>query len=901
MKKYLVAFLFSSVFCNSMNMELLSFIGFGQNTSDITGFNQDDREFAVVGLQNSAAFIDITDPYNPYEIGRISGGSSMWRDVKYWNGHVYIGTEATDGVKVVSVLDPDNPTLVSTIQDFGNSHNIHIDKDGYLYVIGASTNDMWIYDLAYPANPVLVGTWNGEYLHDIEVFDNKVYGAAIYSGYFYIIDVSDKSNPSTLVSFNTGGGYISTHDCAVTDDAQVLITADETTGGHLKFWDISDYDNINLLSEYITPEGFSHSSHNVYVRPGTDLAVCSYYADGTRVIDISDPSSPEEIAYYDTTDIEGLFVGNWGTYAYLESGNIISSDIETGMYVMSLNFINIAHDQIENQDATEPVEVEAVVDTYSGDILSVDLNYKVNSTWEVVPMIQSLSNTFSGSIPPQLDGSVVEYYISATNTEGQTNTSPSNAPGNFYSYIVGSLATFEVESLDVMPQGEDSFWDPGESSTLSASITNTGTGSFGDMSVSFTSSSEYIQISEILPVFSDLDPGESISIDVEASASPDTPLGTSVEVAVSTMPLSDCEGTPGCPPISQSIFFTTIGITISSDLPVPIGLSASPNEASIDLSWSNPLDCQDGYILDCSLDGDCCPEAWIGDGFGDCQDQAYGCDLSCYDSDGGDCGEVQTCEDQGLVSCWDGTCAGSENECPQTCDEQGLYTCDDGSCVGSSDECSACEDSYVSDCSDDDCCPESWIGDGLCDGEEQAYGCDLSCFDNDGGDCGGMDVLNIFNSSDKQGYIYNPYNLGVKYGDIVPMTDKIGRPIVGFNIYKNEQELPDFSNYLAFTQETIFSDYDIDSNVDYCYSVNLLYQDSMSLLSAPDCAVIQSNSISGDINADGVLDILDIVMMINIIVGAYSPSTLESQSSDMNNDGAINVQDIVLLVNEILE
>ena len=29
----------------------------------------------------------------------------------------------------------------------------------------------------------------------------------------------------------------------------------------------------------------------------------------------------------------------------------------------------------------------------------------------------------------------------------------------------------------------------------------------------------------------------------------------------------------------------------------------------------------------------------------------------------------------------------------------------------------------------------SWIGDGYCDGVDQAYGADLSCYDNDGGDC----------------------------------------------------------------------------------------------------------------------------------------------------------------------
>jgi hypothetical protein len=48
--------------------------------------------------------------------------------------------------------------------------------------------------------------------------------------------------------------------------------------------------------------------------------------------------------------------------------------------------------------------------------------------------------------------------------------------------------------------------------------------------------------------------------------------------------------------------------------------------------------CPDGYVDDCSGDGDCCPESWIGDGFEDCEDQAWGCDLTCYDNDGGDCG-----------------------------------------------------------------------------------------------------------------------------------------------------------------------------------------------------------------------------------------------------------------------
>ena len=51
---------------------------------------------------------------------RISGSSSTWRDLKYWNRHVYIGAdypiESSDGVRVFSVDDPDDPQLIYTIK-----------------------------------------------------------------------------------------------------------------------------------------------------------------------------------------------------------------------------------------------------------------------------------------------------------------------------------------------------------------------------------------------------------------------------------------------------------------------------------------------------------------------------------------------------------------------------------------------------------------------------------------------------------------------------------------------------------------------------------------------------------------------------------------------------------------
>ena len=56
-----------------------------------------------------------------------------------------------------------------------------------------------------------------------------------------------------------------------------------------------------------------------------------------------------------------------------------------------------------------------------------------------------------------------------------------------------------------------------------------------------------------------------------------------------------------------------------------------------------------------------------------------------------------------------------------------------------------------------------------------------------------------------------------------------------------------------------------------------------------------SNAELGDLNEDGVINILDIVLLVNIILSSdYTPN------ADMNADEAINVLDVVLLINIVL-
>ena len=66
------------------------------------------------------------------------------------------------------------------------------------------------------------------------------------------------------------------------------------------------------------------------------------------------------------------------------------------------------------------------------------------------------------------------------------------------------------------------------------------------------------------------------------------------------------------------------------------------------------------------------------------------------------------------------------------------------------------------------------------------------------------------------------------------------------------------------------------------------------------CDIGYISSLGGDINEDGSLDVLDIVVMVNIIIEVYDPTEDELLIADLNDDGFINILDIVILVNTIL-
>ena len=98
---------------------------------------------------------------------------------------------------------------------------------------------------------------------------------------------------------------------------------------------------------------------------------------------------------------------------------------------------------------------------------------------------------------------------------------------------------------------------------------------------------------------------------------------------------------------------------------------------------------------------------------------------------------------------------------------------------------------------------------------------------------------------------------------------------------------------------------DFDQYSDIIAEVDVIYEYCIEAVnecgeSDWDCDDGFVNSPGGDVNEDGSIDVLDIVLMVTIIIETHEPSVDEFLAADLNDDGVIDVLDIVLLVNTIL-
>ncbi len=367
------------------NVDLLAFLptnslSGGGTGADIWGWTDpaSGREFAVQTHSMAVSFVEVTDPTLPIYVGSMptaltdSGANVLWRDAKVYANHAFVvgdgdfgppehGLEIFDLTQLLSAT-PGTVFLETAHYDgFRNGHNFVINEDsGIGYAVGTNTcaGGLHVLDLAVPTDPQPLGCVDEDgYTHDAQ--------CVIYSGpdadhqgreiclnsnedtltIFDVTPLIEGTGPAVMLSRETYDGFGYTHQGWLTEDQSRFVLGDETdemdalTGGdpHNTFsyvWDVADLDAPVLISTYVGPS--AAIDHNIYIKDG--FVYEANYTEGLRILDASNIEAGEltQVAYFDThpADDATTFAGSWSSYPYFDSGTIVVSNIEDGLFVL---------------------------------------------------------------------------------------------------------------------------------------------------------------------------------------------------------------------------------------------------------------------------------------------------------------------------------------------------------------------------------------------------------------------------------------------------------------------------------------------------------------------------------------------------------------------------------------
>lgn len=342
----------------------------GADYSEVWGWTDtvSEKEYAFIGTSKGTSVVDISSlPLK--ETALLPGPPSgyNYHEFRTFGHHLYVGAEGTDpakrpGIQIhdLSTL-PDSVTFVKTytwkdtttsVQSYLRAHTLTIDGH-FLYANGGDFGGTRIMDISDPVNPLQVGSYgkgSTPYVHDAYVRNDTLYAAAINAGQLDIVDLTVKGHytqntASKVVSMVPTVPEGRTHQVWLSDDGRTMFVATEapsatiTNPYKLHIYDITNRNAPVEIASWVSSA--TASIHNVFVK-GNFLYI-AYYGDGFRVLDVSNPANPIEVAFYDTypgprkSGDHPVFHGAWGVYPYFPSGKVAVSDMNTGLYVLTVN------------------------------------------------------------------------------------------------------------------------------------------------------------------------------------------------------------------------------------------------------------------------------------------------------------------------------------------------------------------------------------------------------------------------------------------------------------------------------------------------------------------------------------------------------------------------------------
>ena len=368
------------------NVDLLAHVALADFSSrpgaanDVWGFLDlnTQREYALIGLRNATAVVDVTDPDNVFEVGSVPGQGTTWRDIKVyqlfddaaarWRAYAYVTADsAADRLTVIDLTGlPNGVALMTRTTPDLSAHNLMISNVSYatgvptarfpseLHIGGSNLNNgaFRVFALTDPVAPALAGeSPAGGYMHDAAVFtidDARAAGAcdgapecqvlADFNESSFELWRLDGANAATQLATRTYPqlGYV--HSGWFSEDRTHLFVHDELDEQNfglnttLRVFSMVDLANPTLVATWSGPT--RAIDHNGYARG--NRYYMSNYTRGLTILDISDAVAPAQVGYFDTLPSSNAssFNGAWGVYPFLPSGHVLVSDIDSGLYVL---------------------------------------------------------------------------------------------------------------------------------------------------------------------------------------------------------------------------------------------------------------------------------------------------------------------------------------------------------------------------------------------------------------------------------------------------------------------------------------------------------------------------------------------------------------------------------------
>ncbi len=341
-------------FSQNINLTLVSQLDSTNTYSNLWGYVDDfGNEYALLGTWQGVSIINISNPASPFIVVDIpsaqpASGAIVWREIKTFNHHAYVTNEQDSALLIIDLTNLPNNNITYHhffSNDLKKAHDCWVDENGILYLFGFNTysnlpqgqRGAMMFDLTTdPDNPTYIAQYNGAYIHDGFVRGDTLWASEVYQGKLVVFDVTDKTNFITLGQVTTPLAF--THNAWPTSDNHYVYTTDELANSSITSYDVSDLGNITKLDEAQSNPGSNSVVHNVHLY-NNDFAVASYYHDGITIFDVSDPANMILVGSYDTSPLSGFgYEGNWGVYPFLPSGNLIASDMESGLFVFSPHY-----------------------------------------------------------------------------------------------------------------------------------------------------------------------------------------------------------------------------------------------------------------------------------------------------------------------------------------------------------------------------------------------------------------------------------------------------------------------------------------------------------------------------------------------------------------------------------